>query len=83
MEHYDPQMAQRVWQRVTGQQQMPGATPEIPALIAAEEENARRYLLLSRMYRGKTAQMLQKLAQQEKAHVRFLLSLLKSRQYHK
>ena len=83
MEHYDPQMAARVWQRVTGQRSSRPTAPEIPALIAAEQESAQSYLHLSRMYRGKTAQTLQRIARQKKAHAAFLLSLLKTGQYHK
>lgn len=75
MEHYDPELARRVWLRVRGQNEQ--ATVEVLKRITAEERQSAVILQrLSRQFRGKSAAMLRKLALQEEEHARILSSLL-------
>lgn len=72
MEHYDPTVARRVWQRVRGQQE----TPSYFRVLANEErQNAETLVQISRRLKGPAANTLRQLAQKEYAHYRFLLSL--------
>lgn len=49
MEHYDSQMAARVWQRVQGGREAADPTSDIPALLLEESTDLSRYRQLSGM----------------------------------
>lgn len=68
METYDPQMAQRVWQRVYNQPQTQPDGEELLSLIAQEWTDATTYLHLSRRYQGKAGTILHRMFQDEQAH---------------
>lgn len=71
MDTYDPEMAERVWNRVRGKEEAPPAAPStqgLLSLIAEEMQDATTYLHLSRGYQGKEGALLRKLSQEEQAH---------------
>lgn len=71
MDTYDPEMAERVWNRVRGKAEDPPAAPStqgLLSLIAEEMQDATTYLHLSRGYQGKEGALLRKLSQEEQAH---------------
>lgn len=71
MDTYDPEMAERVWNRVRGKTEAPPAAPStrgLLSLIAEEMQDATTYLHLSRGYQGKEGALLRKLSQEEQAH---------------
>lgn len=68
MEKFDPEKAARVWQRVQGAAAV--AEPEsLLTLIAEEWEDAVIYLHLSRTFQGREQAMLQRMTQEEQAHL--------------
>ena len=69
MTAYDPEKAARVWQRVQGKGPAPGPeTPDLPALIAEEWNDAATYLMLSRRFQGRDSALLRRLSQEEQSH---------------
>ncbi len=69
MINYDAEKAARVWERVHSAP----AAPEdlagvLPSLIADEGTAAATYLLLSRRYQGREAQLLRSMYQEEQSH---------------
>ena len=72
MANYDSKMAERVWQRVRGEQAPSGEvrTPEgdLLGLIQAEWMAASAYLALSRQMGAKEAAVLQRLFREEQTH---------------
>lgn len=72
MESYDAKKAARVWQRVQATQQ-PQQPPQpdmagLPGLIAEEMQDAALYLQLSKRMGQKEAQILRRLAEEERSH---------------
>ena len=73
MEHVDPALAQRVWQRVQG-----GKSREQEAWLALaglEQLQGAAYMQLSRRFLGKTAAMLLQLGQRKRARTACLKGL--------
>lgn len=68
MEQYDPEMAARVWQRVTGNAPPPAASPDLQALIEEELLDAAAYLYLSRFFGSPYNRILRQMHQQEQSH---------------
>ena len=68
MESFDPQMAQRVWQRVRATERPEDEAAQLPALIAEKQEQAATYLQLSRRFQGKDAAVLRRLSEEERSH---------------
>ena len=68
MEHYDPQKAARVWQRVQAQQPVITAASELQEMIEEEWLDAATYLQLSRKFQGNTRDTLQKMFRDEQTH---------------
>lgn len=66
MEHYDPNKAQQVWQRVTGQE--PEQLQNMQALAVAELNEAAVYWLLSQQLQGKERSMLRRIFEEDQAH---------------
>lgn len=67
MEHIDPAMAQRVWQRVNGEMP-PTHSPDLTDLIQRELADAISYLHLSRFFSQEHSRLLRQMHQQERAH---------------
>ena len=68
METYDPQLAARVWKRVTGEAPPPSADPDLQALIEEELADAAAYLHLSRFFRSPYDHILRQMHRQEQSH---------------
>lgn len=68
MEQIDPQKAQRVWQRVRGEEPANAPLTALQSLAAAEWTQASAYLLLSRQMQGEEKELLRKLSRQEREH---------------
>lgn len=68
MHSYDPEKAARVWDRV--RQHPPAAmdVQKLPALINEERTDAAIYMMLSRQFQGRHAQLLRQMADQEQTH---------------
>ena len=64
MDHIDENLEKRVWQRVQGNP----TSPNIPGLMAAEQDQASVYFSLSRMAQGRGKQLLRQLYQKERSH---------------
>lgn len=71
MNHIDENLEKRVWQRVTGDPQI----PNIGGLIAAAQTQAAIYFVLSRMFQGNQKNLLRQLYQRERGHSRCLLGI--------
>lgn len=65
MENYDAAMAQRVWQRVRGEET---AHPGLQALAAAERSEAAVYLILSKVLQNREKLLLRQIFTQEQEH---------------
>ena len=68
MEMYDPEMAARVWKRVTGEAPPPAASPDLQTLIEEELLDATAYLHLSRFFGSPYNRILRQMHQQEQSH---------------
>ena len=68
METYDPEMAARVWKRVTADAPPPSASPDLQALIEEELSDAAAYLHLSRFFGNYHSRILRQMHQQELSH---------------
>ena len=68
METYDPELAARVWKRVTGDAPLPTASPDLQALIEEELADAAAYLHLSRFFNNHHSRILRHMHQQEQSH---------------
>ena len=68
MEHYDPEAAARVWQRVQGKGPAGEELGNLPEMIAGEWWDAATYLRLSRQFQGKEAGVLRKMFEEEQSH---------------
>ena len=68
MEHYDPEVAARVWQRVQGKGPQNQDLESLPAMIAGEWWDAATYLRLSRQFGGKEGAVLRKMFEEEQSH---------------
>ena len=66
MEHYDSDKAQRVWQRVSGND--PSPSESIQALAVAELNEAAVHWLLSQQLQGKERSLLRKIFEEDQAH---------------
>ncbi len=71
MEKFDPEMEQRVWNRIRGQEQAP-QTIGLQSLAAAEQNEAAVYLMLSRQLQGMEKSILRKLFAEEQTHAAIL-----------
>ena len=69
MNTYDPQKAQRVWQRVHSQNEESPREGNLQELIMNEREAAATYLRLSRQANPREASVLQRLFREEQTHV--------------
>lgn len=67
MENYDAEMAQRVWQRVRGEQSLPAGPANLQGLIAAEAEAAAAYTRLARQLPDKAGRLHQ-MAEDSRRH---------------
>ena len=73
MEKFDPEMEQRVWKRVRGEEQpQPQPPTGLQGLAAVEQNEAAVYLMLSRQLQGPETSMLRKIFEQEKSHAAIL-----------
>ena len=68
MDTFDPQMAQRVWQRVRSVQQPEDEAAGLPALIAENLEASAAYLQLARRFSGRHNATLRRLSEESLAH---------------
>ena len=68
MTPYDPQKAAEVWKRVQTPLSASFDPSELLTMIADEWTDAVTYLHLSRHFRGKKAELLRQMSQQEQAH---------------
>ncbi len=68
MQSYDNQMAQRVWQRVRGNEVPEHDAAALAVMIAGEWADATTYLHLSRKFQNREAAMLRQLFEQEQSH---------------
>ena len=68
METYDPELAARVWKRVTGDAPPPTADPDLQALVEEELADAAAYLHLSRFFRSPYDHILRQMHRQELEH---------------
>ena len=66
MEHYDLDKAQRVWQRVSGND--PSPTETIQALAVAELNEAAVHWMLSQQLQGKERALLRRIFEEDQAH---------------
>lgn len=69
MPEMDKEMAQRVWQRVSGRGSEGDPASRLQTLISGELEDAAVYLYLSRQFKGNESAVLRRLYQQEQSHV--------------
>ena len=69
MDSIDPQMAERVWQRVRGTAPAGPDIQSLDVLIAQEWADSAVYRYLSRKFPGKTGTLLRQLARQEQEHL--------------
>ncbi len=72
MEHYDPEMARRVWQRVQGNTPPVCDGPSLQSLMEDAWEDAKVYRLLSRRHRGRRAALFTQLHKQTVEQLRLL-----------
>jgi len=75
LEKYDPELEQRVWKRVRGEEQAPPAG--LQALAAAELNEAGAYLMLSRQLQGREKALLRRLFAEEQCHAAVLRGMHK------
>ena len=68
MNHFDPEKAARVWQRVQGSN-ADSAAVGLQGLLMRAAGDAQVYQSLSRRYTGKASHILQQMAQQEQSHI--------------
>ena len=68
MEHYDPETAAQVWQRVQARAPQNEDLAGLPGMIAGEWWDAATYLRLSRKFGGKEGEILRKMFEQEQSH---------------
>ena len=68
MDTYDPDLAARVWKRVTAATPPPAASPDLQALIEEELQDAAAYLHLSRFFGSPYNRILRQMHQQEQSH---------------
>jgi len=68
MEKYDPQLAERVWQRVQGTVPTGPDVRQLLMMITEEWADAATYLHLSRRLQGRHRDTLQRLFREEQAH---------------
>lgn len=68
MEHYDPETAAQVWQRVQARAPQNEDLAGLPGMIAGEWWDAATYLRLSRKFVGKEGEILRKMFQEEQSH---------------
>lgn len=72
MAQIDPEMAQRVWQRVRGEPPLPSSGPSLQLLMEDAWEDAGMYRQLSRRHRGRRAALFGQLYRQTMEHLRIL-----------
>ncbi len=68
MENFDSAQAQRVWQRVQQHAPVPEDSAALPQLIAGELADALTYLQLSKRMKGRPAQLLRRMYEDELSH---------------
>ena len=68
-EAYQNEMAQRVWQRVRGEEENGIAAHTLQEMIAGEWSDAAAYLALSRKTTGKESSILRRLVEEEQSHM--------------
>ena len=78
MEQIDPQKAQRVWQRVRGEEPANAPLTALQSLAAAEWTQASAYLLLSRQMQGEEKELLRKLSRPDWGMVDIMYNHLKT-----
>ena len=75
MNTYDPQKAQRVWQRVHSQSEEPSRVGNLQELIMNEREAAATYLRLAKKASPREASVLQRLFREKQSHALCLKGL--------
>ena len=77
METYDPQLAARVWKRVTGE--AVETHPDLQTLIEEALADAAAYLHLSRYFQNPYGQILRQMHRQEQSHAACLKGIYRMR----
>ena len=77
MENYDPQLAARVWKRVTGE--TAEVHPDLQRLIEDALADAAAYLHLSRFFRNPYDRILRQMHRQEQSHAACLKGIYRMR----
>lgn len=77
MEAYDPQLAARVWKRVTGE--TVETHPDLQTLIEEALADAAAYLHLSRYFQNPYGQILRQMHRQEQSHAACLKGIYRMR----
>lgn len=78
METYDPQLAARVWKRVTGESPSPTSL-DLQSLIEEELADAAAYLHLSRFFHSPYDRILRQMHRQEQSHAACLKGIYRMR----
>ena len=68
METLDPNVAERVWQRVYNRDTSQDLAAALLGMITAERNDGAVYLQLSRKYQGRESAMLRRLFEEEQSH---------------
>ena len=68
METLDPNVAERVWQRVHNRDTSQDLAAALLGMITAERNDGTVYLQLSRKYQGRESAMLRRLFEEEQSH---------------
>ena len=68
METLDPNVAERVWQRVHNRDTSQDLAAALLGMITAERNDGAVYLQLSRKYQGRESAMLRRLFEEEQSH---------------
>ena len=68
METLDPNIAERVWQRVHNRDTSQDLAAALLGMITAERNDGAVYLQLSRKYQGRESAMLRRLFEEEQSH---------------
>ena len=76
MHNYDPQLAQRVWQRVQGGGQETDPQPPLFSLLYATAADAALCLQLADRHKGSTAALLREISTEKQGHASCLKGIL-------
>lgn len=77
MNNYDPQLAQRVWQRVQGGKQAENPQPPLVSLLYATLADAALCMHIAGQYSGSQAALLRKIAHEKQTHAACLKGILR------